>query len=46
MDSVKHMVEELVVYAAKNEGKGGVVGLGTRSEEIKGVCRTALRGAP
>merc|ERR1711953_1497780 len=37
LDSVKQMVEELVDYAAKNEGKGEVVGLGIRSEEIKGV---------
>merc|ERR550525_1464506 len=36
------MVEELVDYAAKNEGKGGVVGLGIRSEEIKGVSHDSL----
>jgi len=42
LDSVKQMVEELVDYAAKNEGKGGVVGLGIRSEEIKGVSHDSL----
>merc|ERR1712012_364740 len=42
LDSVKQMVEELVDYAAQNEGKGGVVGLGIRSEEIKGVSHDSL----
>merc|ERR1712051_207254 len=42
MDSVKQMVQELVDYAAKTEGKGGVVGLGIRSEEIKGVSHDSL----
>merc|ERR1711992_234432 len=42
VDTVKQMVQELVDYAAKNEGKGGVVGLGIRSEEIKGVSHDAL----
>ena len=42
LDSVKQMVQELVDYAAKNEGKGGVVGLGIRSEEIKGVSHDSL----
>merc|ERR1711884_279471 len=42
LDSVMQMVEELVDYAAKNEGKGGVVGLGIRSEEIKGVSHDSL----
>jgi len=41
-DSVKQMVQELVDYAAKMEGKGGVVGLGIRSEEIKGVSHDSL----
>merc|ERR1712127_279088 len=41
-DSVKQMVQELVDYAAKTEGKGGVVGLGIRSEEIKGVSHDSL----
>jgi len=42
LDSVKQMVGELVDYAAKSEGKGGVVGLGIRSEEIKGVSHDSL----
>jgi len=42
LDTVKDMVQELVDYAAKNEGKGGVVGLGIRSEEIKGVSHDSL----
>merc|ERR1712242_276358 len=42
VDTVKQMVQELVDYAAKNEGKGGVVGLGIRSEEIKGVSHDSL----
>merc|ERR1719446_1688171 len=42
VDSVKAMVQELVDYAAKTEGKGGVVGLGIRSEEIKGVSHDTL----
>merc|ERR1712127_15071 len=42
LDSVKQMVQELVDYAAKNEGKGEVVGLGIRSEEIKGVSHDTL----
>jgi len=41
-DSVKQMVQELVDYAAKMEGKGGVVGLGIRSEDIRGVSRDSL----
>ena len=32
------MVQEFVDYAANSEGKGGVVGLGIRSEEIKGAA--------
>ena len=40
--SVKQMVQELVDYAAKTEGKGGVVGLGIRSEVIKGVSHDSL----
>merc|ERR550525_883868 len=42
VDTVKQMVQELVDYAAKSEGKGGVVGLGIRSEEIKGVSHDSL----
>merc|ERR1719323_1099621 len=42
LDSVKQMVQELVDYAAQTEGKGGVVGLGIRCEEIKGVSHDAL----
>merc|ERR1712241_985066 len=42
LDTVTQMVQELVDYAAQNEGKGGVVGLGIRSEEIKGVSHDSL----
>jgi len=42
LDTVKPMVQELSDYAAKMEGKGGVVGLGIRSEEIKGVSHDSL----
>merc|ERR1719245_1066801 len=42
LDSVKQMVEELVDFASKNEGKGEVVGLGIRSDEIKGVSHDSL----
>jgi len=42
LDSVKQMVQELTTYAAKNEGKGGVVGLGIRSEEIKGASHDSI----
>jgi len=42
MASVKAMIKELVEYAAANEGKGSVVGLGIRSEEVKGVSHDAL----
>jgi len=42
LDSVKQMVDELIAYAAKNEGKGGVVGLGIRSAEITGVSHDSL----
>ena len=31
------MLQELVDYASKTEGQGGVVGLGVSSEEIKGL---------
>mmetsp|Transcript_51574 Transcript_51574/g.154136 ORF Transcript_51574/g.154136 Transcript_51574/m.154136 type:complete len:302 (+) Transcript_51574:2-907(+) len=41
-DSVKQMVQELVGYAAKSEGKGGVVRLGIRCEEIRGVPHDSL----
>jgi len=42
LDSVKQMVQELIEYAGKTEGKGGTVGLGIRSAEIKGVSHDAL----
>merc|ERR1712079_527090 len=42
LDSVKQMVDELIDYAAKNEVKGGVVGLGIRSAEITGVSHDSL----
>merc|ERR1711884_137304 len=42
VDSVKDMVQELVVFASGNEGKGDVVGLGIRSDEIKGVSHDSL----
>merc|ERR1719232_2249475 len=42
LDSVQTMVQELIDYAAKTEGKGGVVGLGIRSEEIKSVSHDSL----
>jgi len=42
LNTVTSMVQELVDYAAKNEGKGGVVGLGIRSEEIKGVSHDSI----
>merc|ERR1719330_2106623 len=42
LDTVKTMLQELSDYAAKMEGKGGVVGLGIRSEEIKGVSHDSL----
>merc|ERR1712038_1409174 len=42
LDSVQQMLEELVEYASKTEGQGGVVGLGVRSEEIKGVSHDSL----
>merc|ERR1719330_1601845 len=40
--SVKAMIKELVEYAATTEAKGSVVGLGIRSEEVKGVSHDAL----
>merc|ERR1712079_106573 len=42
LDTVKTMLQELSDYAAKMEGKGKVVGLGIRSEEIKGVSHDSL----
>merc|ERR1719216_235225 len=36
--TVQNMIQELINYAAKNEGKGEEVGLGVRSAEIKGVA--------
>jgi len=38
----QQMLQELVDYASKTEGQGGVVGLGVRSEEIKGVSHDSL----
>jgi len=40
--SVQGMVQELINYAANSMGKGEVVGLGVRSEEVKGVSHDAL----
>merc|ERR1712241_1015550 len=42
LDSVQQMLQELVDYASKTEDQGGVVGLGVRSEEIKGVSHDSL----
>merc|ERR1719410_2269837 len=42
IDSVSDMVQELVDCAANNEGKGDAVGLGVRSQEIKGVSHDSL----
>merc|ERR1712079_499964 len=42
LDSVQQMLQELVDYASKTEGQGGVVGLGVRSEEIKGASHDSL----
>merc|ERR550532_260467 len=42
LDSVQQMLQELVDYASETEGQGGVVGLGLRSEEIKGVSHDSL----
>merc|ERR1712127_1074392 len=42
LDSVQKMIQELIEYASKTEGKREVVGLGIRSEEIKGVSHDAL----
>jgi len=42
LDPVKQMVQELVDYSAKVEGKSQVVGLGTQSEAIEGVSHDAL----
>merc|ERR1719384_400175 len=36
------MLQELVEYASKSEDQGGVVGLGIRSDDIKGVSHDAL----
>merc|ERR1719215_89699 len=36
------MIQELVDYASKTEGSGGVVGLGIRSDEIKGASHDSL----
>jgi len=41
VDSVQQMLQELVDYASKTESQG-VVGLGIRSEEIKGVSHDSL----
>merc|ERR1719219_81767 len=40
--TVQTMIQELIDYASKNEGKGGEVGLGVRSAEIKGVSHDAM----
>jgi len=40
--TVQSMIQELISYAAKNEGKGEEVGLGVRSAEIKGVSHDAM----
>merc|ERR1711963_1202195 len=42
LDSVQQMLQELVDYASKTECQGGVVGLGIRSDEIKGVSHDSL----
>merc|ERR1711963_532371 len=42
LDSVQGMLQELVDYASKTEGQGGVVGLGVRSDEVKGVSHDSL----
>merc|ERR1712176_1329888 len=42
VDSVQQMVQDLVDYAANAVSVGGVVGLGIRSEEIKGVSHDSL----
>merc|ERR1719336_1963697 len=42
VDSVQQMLQELVDYASKTEDQGGVVGLGVRSEEVKGVSHDSL----
>merc|ERR1711963_727209 len=42
LDSVQGMLQELVDYASKTEGGGGVVGLGIRSDEVKGVSHDSL----
>merc|ERR1711963_869960 len=41
-DSVQQMLQELVDYASKTEGQGGVVGLGVHSDEVKGVSHDSL----
>jgi len=42
VDSVKDMVQELVDCAAASQGQGGNVGLGIRSDEIRGVSHDSL----
>merc|ERR1711963_137410 len=42
LDSVQGMLQKLVDYASKTEGGGGVVGLGVRSDEVKGVSHDSL----
>merc|ERR550532_3258900 len=42
LGSVQQMLQELVDYASKTEDQGGVVGLGIRSDEIKGVSHDNL----
>jgi len=42
LDSVQKMIQELIEYASKTEGKREVVGLGIRSEEIRGTSHDSL----
>merc|ERR1719346_284397 len=42
VDSVQQMLQEVVDFASKNEGRADAVGLGIRSEEIKGVSHDSL----
>merc|ERR1719414_2647349 len=42
LGSVQQMLEELVDFAASSQSVGGVVGLGVRSDEIKGVSHDSL----
>jgi len=42
VDSVKQMVQELVAYASKVDSTADTVGLGVRSQELKGVSHDAM----